>query len=296
MTVPTALVEKALAGAAGQRAGIATRIERRVRLAGGDISAVERLHTNHGTYILKSLPRDLPGLLRAEADGLEALRGSGTPLAVPSVIACVEGPNAFLILEDLGSGPAGTHLDERIGFGLAALHRCGAPRFGFPRDNFCGATSQPNTWTDSWTDFYGRQRLGHQMTLASRARLLSASDTSVIEQLISRLDTLLQEPEEGTALIHGDLWSGNLHVTAAGDPALIDPAVYYAHREAELGMMQLFGGFPSRVYDAYHEAFPLEPGWQDRSDIYQLYHLLNHLNLFGRSYYARVMAVARRYI
>jgi protein-ribulosamine 3-kinase len=229
VTVPTELVESALAGAAGEQADVPPRIERRVRLAGGNISAVERLHTNHGTYILKSLPRDMPGLLRAEADGLEALRRSGTPLAVPAVIACIEGSTAFLILEDLGLGPAGDHFDERIGLGLAALHRCTAPRFGFPRDTFCGATSQPNTWTDSWTAFYGRQRLGHQMTLASRARLLSISDTSVIEQLISRLDTLLQEPEEGASLIHGDLWSGNLHVTAAGNPALIDPAPCTTH-------------------------------------------------------------------
>lgn len=296
MTIPTAVIERALAGAMAERPVGTVRISRRVPLTGGDISAVERLFTSHGTFVLKSPPRALPGACRAEADGLDALRASRTPLTIPAVVACEEAASPFLILSDLGSGHAGADTDERIGQGLAALHRATAPQFGFPGETFCGATAQPNAWSDRWVEFYGRHRLEHQLTRASRAGLLSASDIGVIARLITRLDELLHEPPEGPALIHGDLWSGNLHITAGGEPALIDPAAYYAHREAELAMMRLFGGFSARVYGAYHEAFPLEAGWPDRVGVYQLYHLINHLNLFGRSYHTRVMDLARQYL
>jgi fructosamine-3-kinase len=116
----------------------------------------------------------------------------------------------------------------------------------------------------------------------------------VLDRMVRRLDRWLAEPA-APSLIHGDLWSGNLHITTGGAPALLDPAVYYAHREAEFGIMTLFGGFPARVYEAYDEVFPLEAGWRDRVPIYQLYHLLNHLNLFGAGYHTQTMAIARRF-
>jgi fructosamine-3-kinase len=292
MTPPAPLLEQAIEQATGGSA----RIGRRTRLGGGDICLVERLDTTAGSFVLKSVgARAVPGLFAAEAEGLRALRHSGTSLTIPDVITCRDEHPSFLVLEDLGEGTSGRDFDERVGIGLAELHRASTETFGFARDNFCGATPQPNPRMTGWIEFYGRARLGHQLDLAARARLLSPADGRLLDTLVARLDTWLTEPPEGPALVHGDLWSGNLHVAARGLPALIDPAAYFAHREAELGMMTLFGGFSESVYAAYDEAFPLDDGWRERNPLYQLYHLLNHLNLFGRGYHGRVMAVVSRY-
>jgi fructosamine-3-kinase len=288
---PDGPVEAALAAALGHP----VRIERRRALGGGDISQVERIQTDAGPFILKSHPSPPDGFFAAEAAGLAALRASGTSLRIPAVVAVADNGPAWLVLEDLGSGYPSDGFDEVFGRGLAELHRRGSDRFGFDQDTFCGTTRQPNARTARWVDFYGERRLGHQLELATRSGRLSSSDASDVRRLIERLDTLIDEPPEGPALIHGDLWSGNLHVSSAGAPSLIDPSAYFAHREAELGMMQLFGGFSTRVYDAYAEAFPLDAGWRERHPLYQLYHLLNHLNLFGTGYRPQVMAVIRRF-
>jgi fructosamine-3-kinase len=292
MTPPGVLVESAIEQAAGKPA----RILRRMRLGGGDICFTERIETSAGSFVLKSGGSAAAGLFRAEAEGLRALRRSGTSLRIPEVVACRDDHPSFLVLEDLGQGDPGPDFADRVGVGLAELHRAGSDAFGFTHDNFCGATPQPNPRTASWIEFYGRWRLGHQLGLASNAGLLSLAERGSIERLIARLDTWLIEPPAGPVLIHGDLWSGNLHVAAGGDPALIDPAAYFAHREAELGMMTLFGGFPARVHAAYAEAFPLDAGWRDRNPLYQLYHLMNHLNLFGGGYHGQVMAIVGRYV
>jgi fructosamine-3-kinase len=151
-------------------------------------------------------------------------------------------------------------------------------------------------WTAGWLDFYRQHRLGYQIALARDGGRLDSGDRALLDRLVEGLDRYIDEPAEGAALIHGDLWSGNLLVTGDGRPALIDPAVYFADREAEFGMMTLFGGFSARLYDAYESAWPLALGWRDRNGLYQLYHLLNHLNLFGRSYHAQVISTARRYV
>lgn len=291
MAADTAVLEAALAVALGHP----VRLGRRVPLAGGDISVTERVESTAGTFVVKTSRRPVADLFAAEAAGLEALRSSGTSLVVPRVIACPNDGTSFLVIEDLGHGTLTAGGDERIGVGLAELHRATATRFGFSRDTFCGTTRQPNSWSPTWVAFYAHARLGHQLALARQAKRLSAEDGQRLERLIGQLDRWLDEPREGPALVHGDLWSGNLHVTREGLPGLIDPAVYYGHREAELGMMRLFGGFGERVFAAYDEAFPLEPGWHERNDLYQLYHLLNHLNLFGGGYRAQVMAIVQRY-
>jgi len=288
-------LQTAVEAAMGLALGRPVRITRRVPLGGGSINRTERLDTDAGTFVLKSNPQAPAGMFQAEADGLAALRETGTSLTVPAVVACAESAPAFLVLEHLPPGQATDDFDERLGRGLAELHRATAARYGFARDNFCGATPQPNAWMDRWVDFYGDARLGHQLRLAVDGARLSADDAARLDRLIARLGTWVSEPPEGPALIHGDLWSGNLHVAPDGRPALIDPAVYFAHREAELGMMRLFGGFTRRVFDAYDEAFPLHAGWRERVGLYQLYHLLNHLNLFGRGYHAQVMEVVGRY-
>jgi fructosamine-3-kinase len=280
-----------VAAALAQAIGASVTIRRRTPLGGGSINRTERIDTSAGSFVLKSNAAAPPGFFQAEADGLHALASSGTSLVIPRVIACGDDDAPFLLLEDLGVGSRARDFDERLGRGLAALHRASSARFGFPRDNFCGTTPQPNPWTDRWVELYATSRLGVQARLARDADRLSSRESAALDRLIAKLDDWIGEPPEGPALIHGDLWSGNVHVAADGSPAIIDPAAYYAHREAELGMMTLFGGFSSRVFAAYDEAFPLEPGWQDRNALYQLYHLLNHLNLFGDGYKGGVMRV-----
>jgi protein-ribulosamine 3-kinase len=279
--------------ALGASLGLPVRVKSRTPLSGGDISRVERLETSAGRFVLKSHPHPPDGLFVAEAAGLSALAAAHSSLRIPSVIATNA---AFLVLEDLGEGTRPSNFDEVFGRGLAQIHKHGAPRFGFSCGTFCGTTRQPNRQMNSWIDFYTQARLGHQLMLARSARLLSNEDAHLVEQLLEKLDTLLTEPPEGARLIHGDLWSGNLHVASDGTPALIDPSAYFAHREAELGMITLFGSWPSRAHAAYEEVFPLESGWRDRNPLYQLYHLMNHLNLFGGGYHAGVMDVVRRYL
>jgi fructosamine-3-kinase len=291
MNSPLAAVEAAL----GRRFGQPVPIARRTPLGGGSINRTERIATPAGTFVLKWNPQAPAGLFGSEADGLAALAASGTSLIVPAVIAFDDGPPAFLVIEDLGSGAPSQDFDELLGLGLAELHRAGGPRYGWSRDNYCGATPQSNTWTDRWVSFYRDHRLAGQVRRAADAGLLDPDDQQRLDRILARLDAWLDEPVSGPSLIHGDLWAGNVQAAAGGRPALLDPAVSCAHREAELGMMTLFGGFSARIFAAYEAAFPLESGWRDRNGLYQLYHLLNHLNLFGRGYAGDVRAVARRY-
>lgn len=295
MTDPIDAATRAIALAIGRP----VIVETRTPLGGGCIGRTERIDTSAGAFVLKWLPDAPPDLFTAEAAGLQALRDSGTTLVVPAVIAVsgcgASGWSSFLVIEYLTPGTRARDFDERLGRGLAQLHRATHHGFGFSQPTYCGATLQPNGWSEHWVPFYASQRLGHQLELASRAGEIDAADRRAIERLISRIGTWLVEPPEGPALIHGDLWSGNLCTTADGHPALVDPAVSYSHREAELGMMTLFGGFSARVFDAYHEAFPLEAGWRDRNPLYQLYHVLNHVNLFGAGYLGQMRAIVRRY-
>lgn len=259
---------------------------------GGCISRARRVDTTAGAFFVKTHDRAPRDLFAREADGLAALRAADSGLVVPAVVAVEPG---LLVLELLEPGPPPRDFDERLGRGLAALHGRSAPAFGFEVDTYCGATLQPNTWQDDWIDFYRARRLDHQLNLL-RVQGVSATDLRPFERLLDRLGDLLAGADEPPALIHGDLWSGNLMRDAGGAPALVDPAVYYAHREAELGMMVLFGGFSERVFAAYREARPLAAGWADRQPLYTLYHVLNHATLFGGGYVRQAQAIARRYV
>jgi protein-ribulosamine 3-kinase len=287
-------IDETIAAALSGVFGRSVRVSRRTPLGGGSINQTVLVETTDGTFVVKTHASAPPGFFRAEADGLDALRASGTSLVIPRVVHCAGGSPAFLILEALVAGPRIRDFDERLGRGLAELHRSTAPRFGFAHDNYCGLSVQPNGWRDTWPEFYGEARLRPHVDRAARSGLLDAADRQQLARLIDRLPDLLAGTEQPPALIHGDLWSGNLHVAADGRPALIDPAVSYSHREAELGMMTLFGGFSRRVFDAYEDAWPLPSGWRERTPIYQLYHLLNHLNLFGAGYHDGMMAAVEQ--
>lgn len=263
-------------------------------LSGGDINDAHEVRLASGTVcFVKSNRRAPQGMFTAEAQGLEWLRESGT-LKIPEVIAFSEESPRFLVLEYLQPGVPGTDFDERLGRGLAQLHRFGSSGFGWPQDNFIGLLPQLNALDDSWAEFYGSRRLLPQVERAARAGSLDHSLQVRLEGLVRRLSELVGAPE-APSRVHGDLWGGNLHVGPHGEPCLIDPAVYGGHREVDLAMMKLFGGFSRRVFDAYHEEFPLTPGASERVSLYQLYPLLVHLNLFGGSYRSSVEQAAAKY-
>jgi protein-ribulosamine 3-kinase len=261
-------------------------------VSGGDINQAFRVDLADGRRVfVKTNPSADPEMFPAEAQGLDWLRQAAA-VAVPEVLAVSGHQGArFLVLEWLESGRPRASFDEELGRGLAALHRAGAPVFGLERDNFIGRLPQSNAHQSSWAAFLAEERLLPMARLASH--WLGRDTSSAIERLCTRLDTLM--PAEAPARLHGDLWGGNLHVTATGAPCLIDPAVYGGHREMDLGMMRLFGGFSERVFDAYHEAFPLQPGQRERVELCQLYPLLVHVNLFGESYVSAVRRALARY-
>ena len=265
-------------------------------VGGGCINDASVLTIGDEQYFFKTNARALPGHFAAEAAGLQALRESGTSLVIPEPVAWSDRNEAsFLVTEYLEPGSRLADFDELLGVGLAELHACTSTSgYGFELDGYCGATPQPNGWMDSWCDFYGERRLGHQLRLA-RDRGFSADACARLEKLIANLGDWISEPGQ-SSLIHGDLWSGNLHVAPDGRPALIDPAAYYGHPEAELGMMALFGGFLPRVWQSYAEARRLDPGWRNRLDLYTLYHVLNHFVLFGGGYGGQADEILRRYV
>jgi fructosamine-3-kinase len=268
-----------------------------IPVGGGDISQAARIHLIGGTQVLvKWHTSSLPGLFTAERRGLELLRVAGA-LRIPQVLAQSEATPAspgFIALEWLDPGSKSSSGAEALGTGLAALHRVTAASYGLDHDNFIGANPQPNRPTDNWVSFFREQRLGFQMELAGRKGLLPAARARHLESLLGRLDDWLPA-HPPASLLHGDLWGGNWLTTATGEPALIDPAVYYGHREADLAFTELFGGFPAAFYTAYQAAWSLDPGYEERKDLYNLYHLLNHLNLFGEGYSGSVDSILRRY-
>jgi fructosamine-3-kinase len=202
----------------------------------------------------------------------------------------------FLVMEAITSGRPGPGFSADFGRRLARLHRATrGGRFGFPHDNYLGSTPQPNEWSADGCEFFRRRRLGHQLALAHANGLADRELSRLGERLLERLDRWLDLRGEPACLLHGDLWGSNYLIDEAGAPVLIDPAAYYGHREADLAMTHLFGGFDAAFYAGYEEEWPLAPGHDERLPIYELYHLLNHLNLFGTGYRGRCLAILRRY-
>jgi fructosamine-3-kinase len=255
-------------------------------LSGGDINQANAVTLSDGRMLfVKSHRRPPLGMFRAEARGLKWL-ADASALRVPTVIAVDE---RFLVLELLLPRPPAPSFDENLGRGLATLHARSAPGFGLDYDNFIGPLPQSNRSTASWSDFYAHERLEPQLRRATDVGRLSPSLARDMRRLLGKLKALVG-PAEPPARLHGDLWAGNLMCDEDGAPCLIDPAVYGGHREMDLAMMRLFGGFSARTFQAYEEAFPLAVGHAARVGLYQLYPLLVHLNLFGGSYLAGVQS------
>jgi fructosamine-3-kinase len=276
---------------------LGAEVRRASPLSGGDINdAYEVLLADGRRVFVKSNDHAPSGMFEAEANGLGWLSEAGA-LRIPQVLALgggKDGVPAFLVLEFLERARPRHGFDEELGHGLARLHRTSSESFGFREDNFIGRLHQPNAARARWVDVYRDQRLGAQLTLAAKSNLASSKMRSGFERLFARLEDLLG-PAEAPARLHGDLWGGNLHVGPEGEPCLIDPAVYAGHREVDLGMMQLFGGFGERVFSAYEEAFPLSPGHKERVPLYQLYPLMVHVNLFGGGYVSSVERILARW-
>ena len=259
-------------------------------ISGSSINRVFWLETEHGPpALLKTNRSSPPDMFAREAEGLQALLQAGG-VRVPAVHA--HGDD-WLLIEYL---PAATRSDDywaALGEGLARLHSTVEGRFGFSNDNYIGSTAQPNAWTEDGHEFFAESRLRFQGWLARERGLLSAGDYRLLGRVIERLPNLI--PEQPASLIHGGLWGGNVIVGPQGEPVLVDPAAHFGWAEAELAMTTLFGRFEREAYNAYERIRALAPGYMQRVDIYNLYHLLNHLNLFGHGYIGQVQGVLRRY-
>jgi fructosamine-3-kinase len=271
-------------------------------LGGGCIADAAVAAFGDGSRVFVKRAGGLPGMFQAEADGLRALAATRA-IRVPRVLAVAA---EALVLELIDSAPRKRGFAEDFGRRLAALHRHRGKACGFPRDNFIGATPQPNRpldarWEDAapddgscWPEFFLERRLRFQVRLAGQR-----GDGGELERLLDRSEArireLLASAIEPPGLLHGDLWGGNYIIDERGEACLIDPAVYYGHREADLAMTRLFGGFDGTFYAAYEEAAPLAAGHQERLPIYQLYHVLNHFSLFGGGYHEQARRILGRY-
>lgn len=263
---------------------------------GGDINQAARVTFQHGGVMFVKWNRRANGdFFQAEAHGLRTLAAANA-IRVPEVYAA-SGDPAYLAMEWIEpyEGYASDVVAERLGHELAALHRCMGDAFGLDADNYIGSLPQPNTQEKGWVAFYRDHRIGAQMAIARQRGRLPKAREDLLTRLQEWLDVFLDDAAISPSLLHGDLWSGNYMVAANGEPVLIDPATYYGHREVDLAMTELFGGFSPRFYAAYNEVYPLE-GYEQRRQLYQLYPLLVHMNLFGEGYAARVDSIARYYV
>ncbi|MBQ6526266.1 MAG: fructosamine kinase family protein [Clostridia bacterium] len=285
-------------------------LEARRPVGGSDLNRVYRLTLSNGSeFFAKTNASSLLPMYEAEAEGLAAMRATGT-IGVTEALSLGLEPEAFgqdasfLLLAWLEPGAKRTDFWETFAEELAAMHaadtaslfpeRGGQTAYGFPIDNYIGSTPQINTPSSSWVDFFRERRLRPQVRMAYDAGYLERSAMRQADAVLERLETLLPEPDH-PSLLHGDLWGGNFMTGPDGKAWLIDPATYVGHREADLAMTELFGGFAPAFYSAYRSIANVDAGYDERRDLYNLYHLLNHVNLFGYSYVRSVLHIINRF-
>lgn len=283
-------------------AGIINDIEARLglkiagaqALSGGDISQVYCLQTTRGRLVVKiNSCNGFPDMFKKEATGLQVI-GLTNTVAVPAVLLTGKLQlGSYLLMQWISPGFATTAAMQKFALQLAQMHGHSAAGFGFDDDNYMGALYQRNKWKPTWSSFFIEERLQPMLKMAVDKRELSKNDTDRFEELYKKLPGLFTE--EKPALVHGDLWTGNFIISTDGKPYLIDPAVSYSNREFDIAMTTLFGGFSSSFYDAYNNAYPLQPGWKQRLALWNLYPLLVHVNLFGGGYAIQVRECVRRF-
>lgn len=290
--VPPTVLDGALRGAKLDH----SHVRGATPVSGGSINEALRLRTTAGDFFLKWHPRIEGEIFRMEVQGLEALAASRT-VAVPGVLArSCDGKNVpWILLEWIEEGVPSRSSWRGLGRGLAGLHGSLAEkRYGWSSHNFIGSLEQPNGWFDDWCEFWAKKRILPLAWALRASGAITSEQLIVVEDLAGRLDTLLGTAAraDGPSLLHGDLWSGNVLFAQAGEAVLIDPAVYAGHREVDLAMCRLFGGFPATFYHAYAETWPLQPGHEHRLPAYQLYPLLVHARLFGGGYVPAALRAA----
>jgi protein-ribulosamine 3-kinase len=279
----------------GAAAGLEVSADSVRPVAGGCINSAWRLACADGHLFVKTNSSSALEMFEAERDGLEELLAADA-LRVPRPLATgVTGTHAWIAMEWIETGRSRHGTARDLGLGLARQHRCLAEKFGWERDNTIGSTPQVNGWFSEWVEFLSERRIRYQLDLAARnscpGRLLEAG-----ERLLECVGDFFSDYRPEPSLLHGDLWGGNWAADAEGRPFLFDPAVYYGDREADLAMTELFGGFDAEFYAAYRDAWPLDAGYRTRRDLYNLYHVLNHLNLFGSGYLGQSEALLGRLI
>lgn len=261
-------------------------------VGGGCINRAVRLREGERSYFVKLNSANALGMFSAEAEGLGELAQAGAIRVPEPICHGTTGDQAFVVMEYIPMGRPGVDAAERAGRQLAALHRVTRERFGWHRDNTIGSTHQPNAEQPDWVEFWRGRRLGFQLELA-RHNGFGGQLQARGELLLESCPRLIGH-SPAASLLHGDLWGGNLGYDQDGQPVIYDPAVYFGDREADLAMTELFGGFPSRFYDAYREAWPLEPEYRIRKTLYNLYHILNHANIFGGGYISQAAGMIDR--
>ena len=270
-----------------------SRIVSTTNMGGGCIANSSIIELQNGNkYFLKSYESN-NSIHKNEANGLKELSKS-KKIRVPSVISFSDN---YLLLEFIPTGKRKSNFSQQFGRQLAQIHKTTSDKYGFYEDNFIGSNIQKNIPTNTnWAEFYWENRLLYQFKLAEKNGFTNAKLLTDFNKLESKSNSIIAGSEEPPTLLHGDLWSGNYIIDTQGNPVLIDPAVYYGHREADIAMTKMFGGFDEDFYFAYNEEFPLIDGWEDQIDYYKLYHVFNHLNLFGNSYLSQAVSIVRKYI
>jgi protein-ribulosamine 3-kinase len=266
-------------------------------ISGGCISNAYKIKTeDKKTFFLKINNSTPPDMFETEAHGLDELRKPGV-IRVPA--AEIFSDN-YIVTEYIETGRKSRRFFEDFGRNFAELHYHQGGIFGFYEDNYIGSNRQLNKpeseEDEDWTEFYFKKRLLFQLRLCERNGYATQELINYFNEIENKISYILAGSEEDPSLLHGDLWSGNYMVDEKGNACLIDPAVYYGHREADLAMTKLFGGYPEAFYKSYEENYPLKEGWEYRENIYKLYHVLNHLNLFGTSYYPQAVSLIRFYL
>lgn len=266
--------------------------------SGGCINQTSILELSNGERVfLKQNSLPAPSFFAVESRGLQLLGQTHNGPRIPKPLALQDSPKpTFLILEYIEEASPDPDFPVQFARSMAMLHRTTQKSFGLDHDNFIGSTPQKNDQKANGVHFFRDQRLRYQQELARKTGNLPDSVNKKLDILCDQLEKFLDISGEKPALLHGDLWSGNYFPDRKQIPCIFDPAIYFGLREADLAMTELFGGLPQNFYDAYNEAFPLNPGYEERKDLYNLYHLLNHLNLFGGSYLGSVVKVVNRYI
>lgn len=276
-------IEKAIAEGTGE----AFKIIERSPIAGGCINDAQRLDGEGGSFFVKTNAAHFLPLFEAEAEALREIADTGT-IRVPTPICqgITGSERAFLVLEYVMTGPGGSDSQRMLGENLARLHRVEKPYFGWTRDNAIGSTPQPNDHSDDWAVFFRERRLRFQFDLAAgKGKRFRGSGA-----LLDCVPELLSGHKVFPSLLHGDLWGGNAACDDRGAPFVFDPATYYGDRETDLAFTEMFGGFSAEFRKAYEETFPLDVGYSGRKILYNLYHLLNHFNIFGGGYASSAQA------